>query len=90
MFSVHCPDHGAEVLLSERRISAIVALPDAYVVRWRCWCGATGSTRITRRAAQATAVGDPSTGSPSAPLEEGEGAVPPVGVGPSRVEATLA
>lgn len=49
MLTVHCPEHGTDVLLTERRIEEIVALPDRHLVRWRCWCGATGATSVERR-----------------------------------------
>jgi len=46
MFSVHCPTHGTEVLLSERRIESVVSGEGGHELRWRCWCGTTGSTRV--------------------------------------------
>ncbi len=48
MFSVHCPRHGADVLLSERRIEALVHRDDGIDVRWVCWCGARGSFTTAR------------------------------------------
>lgn len=49
MFSVHCPSHGTEVLLSDRRIEAIVPLPGGgHALRWRCWCDTVGTTVVTR------------------------------------------
>lgn len=49
MFSVECPTHGAEVLLSERRIEAIVPIDGAHLVRWRCWCGTVGTSIEPKR-----------------------------------------
>ncbi|HZA78782.1 MAG TPA: hypothetical protein VE623_20590 [Acidimicrobiales bacterium] len=43
MFSVHCPRHGSEVLLSESRILSIDTTGDGLAVRWVCWCGHVGS-----------------------------------------------
>lgn len=43
MFSVECPEHGCEVLLSERRIRALVPTGDGLRVDYECWCGHYGS-----------------------------------------------
>jgi hypothetical protein len=43
MFSVNCPRHGSEVLLSESRILGIDSTGDGLTVRWVCWCGHVGS-----------------------------------------------
>ena len=43
MFSVNCPRHGSEVLLSESRILGIDRTGDSLTVRWVCWCGHVGS-----------------------------------------------
>jgi phage terminase large subunit GpA-like protein len=48
MFSVHCPTHGTEVLLSERRIESIDAVEAGHRMRWRCWCGTVGTTFVPR------------------------------------------
>lgn len=48
MFSVHCPTHGTEVLLSERRIEAITPVEAGQELRWRCWCGTVGTTVVPR------------------------------------------
>jgi hypothetical protein len=48
MFSVHCPTHGTEVLLSERRIEALVPVEAGQLVRWRCWCGTVGESLVAR------------------------------------------
>jgi hypothetical protein len=48
MFSVHCPTHGTEVLLSERRIEAIAPTAGGHALRWRCWCGTTGTSIVPR------------------------------------------
>ena len=49
MFTVHCPAHGTDVLLPESRIEEHVELPDRHLLRWRCWCGHTGTLTIERR-----------------------------------------
>jgi hypothetical protein len=48
MFSVHCPRHGSEVLLSERHIVGLDPSDDHLTVRWVCWCGYRGSHRTGR------------------------------------------
>jgi hypothetical protein len=48
MFSVNCPRHGSEVLLSESRIVGIDAIGDGLKVRWVCWCGHIGSHHAGR------------------------------------------
>ena len=52
MFTVHCPRHGSDVLLSESRILDIDNSGDRMRVTWRCWCGHLGShhTGRSRRA----------------------------------------
>ncbi|MBA2282761.1 MAG: hypothetical protein H0W25_16250 [Acidimicrobiia bacterium] len=56
MFSVHCPDHGCEVLLSERRIRGLVATPAGMRLDWECWCGHRGSLLTGRSTVPATAA----------------------------------
>lgn len=48
MFTVDCPQHGTTVLLSERRIRAIVPTPTGHELHWRCWCGTEGTTVVAR------------------------------------------
>jgi hypothetical protein len=48
MFSVHCPRHGSEVLLSERHILGLDPSDDHLTVRWVCWCGYHGSHNTGR------------------------------------------
>ncbi len=48
MFSVQCPDHGSEVLLSERRIRSIVPTAAGLRMEWECWCGHRGTTLTGR------------------------------------------
>jgi hypothetical protein len=48
MFSVDCPRHGSEVLLSESRIVGIEPTGDRLTVRWVCWCGHVGSHHTGR------------------------------------------
>jgi hypothetical protein len=55
MFTVHCPRHGSEVLLNERRIVALEPDDDRLKVRWVCWCGYRGSHR-TGRSRRQTAI----------------------------------
>jgi hypothetical protein len=48
MFTVHCPRHGSEVLLSESRIVGLDPSGDGMTVRWECWCGHRGSHHTGR------------------------------------------
>ena len=48
MFSVHCPTHGTQVLLTERRIEAIEAQQGGHDIRWRCWCDTTGTSFVPK------------------------------------------
>jgi hypothetical protein len=48
MFTVQCPRHGSEVLLSESRIVGLDSFDDHMTVRWVCWCGHRGSHRTGR------------------------------------------
>jgi hypothetical protein len=49
MFSVQCPRHGSEVLLSESQIVGLDRSTDGRMtVRWVCWCGYRGSHRTGR------------------------------------------
>ena len=49
MFSVHCPAHGCEVLLTDRRIEALVEIEEGIRLDWVCWCGERGSFVTGRR-----------------------------------------
>jgi hypothetical protein len=49
MFTVKCPDHGCDVLLSEKRIRALHPIDRGLRVQWECWCGHVGSF-VTGRA----------------------------------------
>jgi hypothetical protein len=55
MFTVNCPRHGSEVLLTESRIVGLDSSSDHLTVRWVCWCGHQGSHR-TGRARRATSI----------------------------------
>ena len=55
MFTMHCPRHGSEVLLNERRITGLERDGDHLTVRWVCWCGHQGSHR-TGRARRETVI----------------------------------
>jgi hypothetical protein len=49
MFTVQCPRHGSEVLLSESHIVGLDRSSDGRMtVRWVCWCGHRGSHRTGR------------------------------------------
>ena len=39
MFSVHCPAHGREVLLTTDQIERLEHTDLGIVVHWVCWCG---------------------------------------------------
>jgi hypothetical protein len=56
MFSVHCPRHGSEVLLPERRIESLHNTVAGIEVRWVCYCGHHGSFMTGRRPKPATAI----------------------------------
>jgi hypothetical protein len=58
MFTVHCPNEQAEVLLGPRRIERLENTPDGIVLHWRCHCGATGALAPTGRAAEHRAAAD--------------------------------
>ena len=49
MFSIQCPTHGSEVLLTERRIRGIEPTAAGMRVRYECWCGHRGSFATGRR-----------------------------------------
>src|ERR687897_898282 len=53
MFSVYCPRHGSDVLLSESRINGLDNSPGDITVRWTCYCGdaavAVGEAGLTER-----------------------------------------
>jgi hypothetical protein len=48
MFDAYCPAHGANVLLTARRILAIDGAADRRTIRARCWCGALAVAEIRR------------------------------------------
>lgn len=49
MFSVHCAQHGAKVLLTDRHIEALENTDDGILIRWVCYCGERGSFTSGRR-----------------------------------------
>jgi len=49
MFTVKCPRHGSEVLLSERGIESLRNTAAGIEVRWVCHCGHRGSLLTGRR-----------------------------------------
>jgi hypothetical protein len=55
MFSIYCPRHGREVLLSTRNIEALERTPLGVRVMWRCTCDTRGTKLIGRRGARDTA-----------------------------------
>ncbi len=48
MFTVHCPRHGREVLLSERRVESVRSTTSGVELHWVCWCGHRGSMLTAR------------------------------------------
>jgi hypothetical protein len=56
MFIVHCPRHGSEVLLNERRITALEPDDGRLKVRWVCWCGYQGSHHTGRSRPQTAII----------------------------------
>ena len=56
MFTVQCPRHGSEVMLTERRITGLEPDGDRLTVRWVCWCGFQGSHRTGRSRRHTTVV----------------------------------
>ena len=51
MFSIQCPRHGSEVLLSESRIESLRNRVAGIEVRWICYCGHRGAFTSGRRRA---------------------------------------
>jgi hypothetical protein len=49
MFSAHCPEHGAEVLLGYGNLIGVENTDKGVVVHWRCFCGTRGHTLTGRR-----------------------------------------
>lgn len=43
MFSVMCPGHRREVLLTRSNITGLANTVDGVEVHWRCRCGSTGT-----------------------------------------------
>jgi hypothetical protein len=56
MFSAHCPQHGGEVLLPERRIESVRNTTCGIEVRWVCYCGHRGTFMTGRRRDHATHI----------------------------------
>ena len=56
MFSVHCPIHGSEVLLPERRIESLRNTARGIEVSWVCYCGHHGSFLTGRRYSHPAAI----------------------------------
>jgi len=48
MFTVHCPQHGALVLLGPDQITGLVSTPCGIELHWECWCGERGVETIER------------------------------------------
>jgi hypothetical protein len=48
MFTVHCPQHGASVLLGPDQIVRLVNTTHGFEVHWVCWCGEHGVERVER------------------------------------------
>jgi hypothetical protein len=49
MFDIHCPRHRSRVLLTTSAVEGLVNTGDGVVVHWRCYCGARGERRFSRR-----------------------------------------
>lgn len=49
MFTVNCPRHGTDVLLSEGAIESMQNTGAGIEVRWICHCGHRGSMTTGRR-----------------------------------------
>jgi hypothetical protein len=49
MFSAHCPEHGAEVLLGYGNLIGVENTDKGVLVHWRCYCGTRGHTLTGRR-----------------------------------------
>jgi hypothetical protein len=43
MFSVFCPGHDSEVLLTPRSIDEITNTPNGIELKWHCPCGSRGT-----------------------------------------------
>ena len=56
MFTVHCPTHGADVLLGPRAIESLSNTQGGVTVRWRCHCGTTGATHLHRHPASTVRI----------------------------------
>jgi hypothetical protein len=56
MFTVQCPRHGSEVLLSDNRIRGLDDGDGHLTVRWECWCGYRGAHRTGRARRQASII----------------------------------
>lgn len=48
MLRVHCPRHGQDILLTNRRIVAIDGSGPDMTVHWVCYCGHHGSHQPQR------------------------------------------
>jgi hypothetical protein len=51
MFTVHCPHHGALVLLGPDQIEDLVNTPCGIELHWVCWCGEHGVETYDREEA---------------------------------------
>jgi hypothetical protein len=63
MFSVYCPTHGGQILLSSRHIESLRNTDHGIEIHWRCVCGTRGvevSGRLARRADPVAASPRPS------------------------------
>ena len=56
MFSVYCPRHGSDVLLSESRINGLDNSAGDITVRWTCYCGHAGASHTGRARRQPTSI----------------------------------
>lgn len=56
MFTVHCPNHEAEVLIWPSCVDRITNIDGAILVEYHCTCGHTGVLATGRALAQQTAL----------------------------------
>jgi hypothetical protein len=65
VFTVHCPNHRAEVLLGSSAITGVRNARAGIELDWRCRCGATGTLRFR---GHRVAAPTPAAAPPPAPV----------------------
>lgn len=48
MYTVHCPEHRADVLLGYSNLIGLENTAEGIVVHWRCYCGTRGHSLTGR------------------------------------------